>query len=95
MTASERPVWQNSCQVRTDACRSGRLAAVECGRTWESLGLPPKPNWLALPRKGTADGARRWSLPPARGARLADYRFGYVLDDPVCPVTAEVGAVLG
>ena len=38
--------------------------------------------------------AYRWSLPPARGARLTDYRIGYVLDDPICPVTAEVGAVL-
>ena len=38
--------------------------------------------------------AYRWSLPPARGARLSDYHIGYVLDDPVCPVTAEVGGVL-
>ena len=34
--------------------------------------------------------AYRWSLPPARGARLADYRIGYVLDDQHCPVLPEV-----
>jgi amidase len=38
--------------------------------------------------------AYRWSLPPARGARLGDYRIGYVLDDPICPVTPEVGDAL-
>lgn len=38
--------------------------------------------------------AYRWSLPPARGARLKDYRIGYVLNDPFCPVTAEVSEVL-
>src|SRR5262249_44152494 len=38
--------------------------------------------------------AYRWSLPPARGTRLTDYHLGYVLDDPVCPVTTEVGEVL-
>lgn len=38
--------------------------------------------------------AYRWSLPTARGARLADYRIGYVLNDPFCPVTPEVSEVL-
>jgi amidase len=38
--------------------------------------------------------AYRWSLPAARGTRLADYRIGYVLDDPLCPVMADVGEVL-
>jgi amidase len=33
--------------------------------------------------------AYRWSLPPARGARLSDYRIGYVLDDPLCPVSSD------
>ena len=36
----------------------------------------------------------RWSLPPARGTRLADYRIGYVLDDPRAPVAPEVGDAL-
>ena len=38
--------------------------------------------------------AWRWSLPPARGTRLADYRIGYVLDDPRAPVAPEVGDAL-
>jgi len=38
--------------------------------------------------------AYRWSLPPARGARLGDYRIGFVLDDPRCPVSPEVGDAL-
>ena len=38
--------------------------------------------------------AWRWALPPARAARLADYRIGYVLDDPLCPVSPEVGDTL-
>jgi amidase len=38
--------------------------------------------------------AYRWSLPPARGTRLRDYRIGYVTDDPFCPVSGEVGRVL-
>ena len=38
--------------------------------------------------------AYRWSLPPARGTRLADYRIGFVLDDPACRVSSDVGDVL-
>jgi amidase len=38
--------------------------------------------------------AYRWSLPPARGSRLADYRIGFVLDDRACPVAPDVGDVL-
>jgi amidase len=38
--------------------------------------------------------AYRWSLPPARGSRLADYRLGFVLDDPACPVDPAVKPVL-
>ncbi len=52
----------------------------------------------ALEVLGGPDGdearAWRWSLPPARGLRLADYRIGYVLDHPGAPVSPEVGAVL-
>ena len=53
---------------------------------------------LALQILGGPDGdearAYRWSLPPARGSRLTDYRIGFVLDDPRCPVSPEVGAVV-
>jgi len=38
--------------------------------------------------------AYRWSLPPARRARLTDYRIGFVLDDPACPVSSDVREVL-
>jgi amidase len=38
--------------------------------------------------------AYRWSLPPARGARLTEYRIGFVLDDPACPVSSDVREVL-
>ena len=52
----------------------------------------------ALEVLGGPDGdearAYRWSLPAARGSRLSDYRIGFVLDDPACPVTPEVGDVL-
>lgn len=43
---------------------------------------------------GDSAEAYRWSLPPARKARLSDYKIGYVLDDPNCPVTPETGAQL-
>ena len=38
--------------------------------------------------------AYRWALPAARRARLRDYRIGYVLDHPRCPVSPEVGEPL-
>jgi len=38
--------------------------------------------------------AYRWTLPAARQTRLKDYRIGYVLDDPYCPVTPDVKEVL-
>ena len=38
--------------------------------------------------------AYSWSLPPARGARLTDYRLGYVVDDPLCPVSSDVEGVI-
>jgi amidase len=38
--------------------------------------------------------AYRWSLPPARGARLTDYRIGFVLDEPACPVASDVREVM-
>jgi amidase len=37
--------------------------------------------------------AYRWTLPAARATRLRDCRLGFVLDDPFCPLTAEVAAV--
>ena len=34
--------------------------------------------------------AYRWALPAPRGRRLPDYRVGYVLDHPACPVDPPV-----
>lgn len=39
-------------------------------------------------------GAYRWRLPSPRRAALKDYRIGFVLDDPFCPLTPEVKEVL-
>jgi amidase len=38
--------------------------------------------------------AYRWTLPEPRHTRLREYRVGMVLDDPFCPLDAEVAAVL-
>ena len=38
--------------------------------------------------------AYRWTLLPARSTRLSDYRLGFVLDDPACPVASDVREVL-
>ena len=60
---------------------AGPLArsAADLKASLEALGGPD----------GDAALAYRWSLPPARGARLADYHMGYVLDDPACAVSAD------
>jgi amidase len=38
--------------------------------------------------------AYKWTLPAARRKRLSDYRIGYVIDDPFCPVASDVKSVL-
>jgi amidase len=38
--------------------------------------------------------AYRWALPAPRRARLRDYRIGYILNDPRCAVSPEVGEPL-
>lgn len=38
--------------------------------------------------------AYSWSVPPARGVRLSDYRIGYVLDDPLCSVSSDTKEVI-
>lgn len=38
--------------------------------------------------------AYKWTLPPARGASLSDYRLGYVLDHPACPVSSDIKRVM-
>ena len=63
-----------------------------------ALSPVPPPDLRAALEVWAAPGGRgkawRWTLPPARAARLADYRIGYVLDDPLCPVSPEVGDAL-
>jgi amidase len=46
---------------------------------------------------GAAPGeaiAYRWSLPKPRKARLSDYKIGFVIDDPYCPVDSQMKEVL-
>jgi amidase len=43
---------------------------------------------------GSDAKAYRWSLPAPRRTRLADFRVGCVLDDPLCRVGSDVGGVL-
>lgn len=38
--------------------------------------------------------AYRWTLPPARRAKLGSYRIGYVLEDGRCPLASDVSDVL-
>jgi amidase len=38
--------------------------------------------------------AYSWSMPQERGASLTDYRLGYVLDHPACPVSSCVKGVM-
>jgi amidase len=38
--------------------------------------------------------AWKWELPASRHENLRDFRVGYVLDDPYCPVTSEVKATM-
>ena len=38
--------------------------------------------------------AYRWSLPASRRTKLADFRVGCILDDPLCRVGSDVGGVL-
>lgn len=53
---------------------------------------------LAMQVLGGPDGtealAYRWAMPAPRRQRLRDYRIGFVLDDPACPVDASVRACL-
>jgi amidase len=43
---------------------------------------------------GAEAKAWKWSLPAARQTRLRDFRVGYVLDDPFCPVSSEIRPAL-
>jgi amidase len=66
---------------------AGPLArsATDLRLALEALGGP-------LGREATA---YRWALPAPRRAALREYRVRFVVDDPYCPVTAEVRRLLG
>lgn len=38
--------------------------------------------------------AGQWKLPKARKASLKEYKIGYVIDDPFCPVNPEIASVM-
>jgi amidase len=44
--------------------------------------------------EGAEAKAWKWELPASRANKLADFRVGYVLDDPLCPPAPDVRAVL-
>jgi amidase len=52
---------------------------------------------LALSVLGGANGddakAWTWRMPAPRHTRLEDFRIGYVLDDPIAPVSSDIGAL--
>ena len=58
-------------------------SAADLRMALEVLGGPDQPDAKAY----------RWTLPPARHRALRDFRIGVVLDDPSCPVSAEVKPV--
>ena len=43
---------------------------------------------------GEASKAYRWTLPAPRFSKLREFRVGYALDDPECPVGSDVRSVL-
>jgi len=61
---------------------AGPLArsASDLGLALGVLGGPDKENSIAY----------KWALPPARKKSIREYKMRYVLDHPLCPVTAEV-----
>jgi len=73
-------------QGPTDLPVAGPLArsAADLKAALEILGGPTAEDAIAY----------RWSLPPARGTRLADYRMGFVLDDAHCRLSSDVLKVL-
>jgi amidase len=64
---------------------AGPLArsAADLRTALQIIGGPDEPESIAY----------RWTLPPARKTALSQYKIGYMLDDPHCPVVPEVKAV--
>ncbi|MBN2334168.1 amidase [Candidatus Bathyarchaeota archaeon] len=62
------------------------------------LARSPRDLELALRVIGGPGGdeakAYGWTLPPPRGERLTDYRIGFVIDEPLCPLSSGVRDVI-
>jgi amidase len=75
----------------------GALAEPDLGvvgpmaRSAEDLALLLELTAGPLPEEA---GGWKLALPPPRRSRLQDYRVAAWLDDPICPVDAEIGAAL-
>ena len=78
--------------IQTDPGFSGLLAvagpmartAEDLGAALRVLGGPTLPDSVAY----------TWNLPPSRHKRLRDFRVGYVLEDPMTPVSSEIKPAL-
>ena len=68
--------------VPADLAVAGPLArsAADLALALGVLGGPDTPDAIAY----------RWTLPPARKKSIREYRIGYVLEHPLCPVTRDV-----
>jgi amidase len=70
--------------VDLSVCGPMARSAEDLRAAIEALGGPAGPDAKAL----------RWSLPAPRRTRLAEFRVGCILDDPLCPVGSDVRTVL-
>jgi amidase len=79
--------WIPSAPGGPPALPEGLAVAGPMARTASDL-------MLSMQVLGGPDGADalayRWSMPAPRHRRLRDYRVGFVLDDPACPVDTSV-----
>jgi amidase len=85
MTGFQPGPWDGSPGYPMDLSVVGPLArsARDLSLALEVLG-GPRPNDAK---------AWTWTMPAPRHNRLADFRIGYMFDDPTAPVTADVAAV--
>jgi amidase len=76
---ADRPVPPATLAVAGPLARS----AADLRAALQIVGGPDSPHSIAY----------QWTLPPARKKALSEYKIGYVMDDPLCPVVPEVRAV--
>lgn len=75
----QRPAPPANLAVTGPLARS----AADLRTALQVVGGPDEPESIAY----------RWTLPPARKTSISQYKIGYVLNDPLCPVLPEVQAV--